>query len=164
MKIITRDEYNHISIALNPDIDCMFSFGRKNAYFPFWGGFVVESRKWGTFKRFSNTKAMIFSLSVDEQVHQDISDYINFMRNNSHKYRYNYLGVLLAGFKIYHEFENHFYCSEFISFLLKKFKVNGSEKLNSIVKPVDFLELPDIKCIYKGKLKDYTKNTYLKIT
>ncbi len=163
LKVITRAEYNHISIALSSDLDYMFSFGRKNAYFPFWGGFVIESRNWGTFKRFSNTKAMVFSLSVEEKVHQDILDYLNFMQNNRHIYGYNYFGLLLAGLKIHCEFKNRFYCSEFVSFLLKKFKIKGSEQLNSIVKPIDFLCLPDIKCIYSGSLKDYTENTKIHI-
>ena len=42
IKIYTRDAYNHISISLSPELDTMYSFGRRHAYNPFWAGFVKE--------------------------------------------------------------------------------------------------------------------------
>ena len=57
LKIVTKAEYNHVSISLDPSLDQMYSFGRKNAYNPIWGGMVQECPKWGTFKRISGTMA-----------------------------------------------------------------------------------------------------------
>ena len=34
------------------DLERMYSFGRRHPYNPFWGGFVIESPRTGTFKRF----------------------------------------------------------------------------------------------------------------
>lgn len=47
LKLITGAQYNHVSLGLQPDLEYMYSFGRKNPYNPFYGGFVIESPKWG---------------------------------------------------------------------------------------------------------------------
>ena len=68
IKYYTKDEFSHISIALDDELKEMYSFGRVNPYNPFWGGFVHEYINKGTFKRFKNTRANVYSLLVtDEQ-------------------------------------------------------------------------------------------------
>ena len=52
LKQITDAEYNHASISLSRNLERMCSFGRRHPYNPFWGGFVIESPRTGTFKRF----------------------------------------------------------------------------------------------------------------
>lgn len=155
LKLITRAEYNHVSIGLDSDLRYMFSFGRKLSYFPFWGGFVIESPFWGTFKRFSNTRVLVLSVPVEKSVHNEMRQFLSEMNENKHKYGYNYLGLIFAGFQIHKEIKNRFYCSEFARFVLQKFNVAGSEELKPIVKPIDFLELRGSKQIYNGKLKDF---------
>ena len=56
IKIVTGAEYTHASIALDEDLDKMYSFGRKYSYIAFIGGFVKEGSNIGTFKRFYNTE------------------------------------------------------------------------------------------------------------
>ena len=59
LKRITGAEYNHASLSLSQDLTRMYSFGRRHPYNPFWGGFVIESPHAGTFRRFSDTTAII---------------------------------------------------------------------------------------------------------
>ena len=61
VKMYTRREFSHVSIALDEDLDQMYSFGRINAYNPFWAAFVQEGIDKGTFKRFKKTKTRIYS-------------------------------------------------------------------------------------------------------
>jgi hypothetical protein len=64
----TKDEFSHVSIALDAELEQMYSFGRLNPYNPFWGSFVHEHINKGTFKRFKKAKAEVYSLFVtDEQ-------------------------------------------------------------------------------------------------
>ena len=63
LKAITHANYNHVSLSVDPTLRTMYSFGRKNAYNPFFGGFVMESPHFGTFKRFSETDAVALSRS-----------------------------------------------------------------------------------------------------
>ena len=67
IRYITGAEYNHASISMSEDLEKMYSFGRIHPYNPFWRGFVVESPHTGTFKRFSDTKAKILVVDIDEE-------------------------------------------------------------------------------------------------
>ena len=42
VRFYTRKEYSHVSIALDENLDEMYSFGRLNPYNAFIGGFVHE--------------------------------------------------------------------------------------------------------------------------
>ena len=68
IKTYTKDEFTHVSIALDRNLQQMYSFGRLNPYNPFWGGFVHEYVDKGTFKRFINTKAKIFCLEYSSLI------------------------------------------------------------------------------------------------
>ena len=71
----TKDEFSHVSIALDADLEEMYSFGRLNPYNPFWGSFVHEHINKGTFKRFKNTTAKVYSIFVtDEQIEAGIEN------------------------------------------------------------------------------------------
>lgn len=156
LKIITGAEYNHVSIGLNDDLHLMYSFGRKNPYNPFYGGFVLESPDFGTFKRFSNTKVKIIKLEIDESKYKAISKQMKYMSENSNKYGYNYIGLYLAWFKIVLKFNNRYYCSEFVKDILVKHGIEGNDLLGNIPQPIHFLDLPNADLIYSGKLKDYS--------
>ena len=155
LKLVTKAEYNHASISLVPDLDTMYSFGRKNPYNPFWAGFVMESARFGTFKRFSNTRVVVLDITVSEEQYQAISRRIHIMMNLRQHYRYNYLGLWLAGLRICYRQKRCFYCSEFVKDLLEKQDIHGVDQLDSIVQPIHFLSLPTAKQIYTGLLTDY---------
>ncbi len=100
LKLVTKAEYNHASISLVPDLSTMYSFGRKNPYNPFWAGFVTESARFGTFKRFSKTRIVVLDIAVSEEQYLAISRRIQIMTMLKQHYHYNYLGLWLAGLRI----------------------------------------------------------------
>lgn len=156
LKAITHREYNHASISLAEDLHIMYSFGRKNPYNPFWGGFVKESASFGTFKRFSNTKVIVLKLCISAKKYEDMHRFIDYMVENPQNYSYNYWGLWLAAFKINFKSNNKYYCSEFVKDILVRFNVEGGDKLAKIVHPMHFLEMPDTETVYCGKLCDYS--------
>ncbi len=156
LKFVTRKEYNHVSISLADDLHIMYSFGRKNPYNPFFGGFVRESVDFGTFKRFSNAKVIVIKALVTNYEFEQLSAFIELMVQNSLNYRYNYLGLCLAAFNICFKSKNKYYCSEFVRDVLVKYNVNGADKLKKIVHPMSFLSLPEIQTVYSGRLKDFS--------
>lgn len=158
LKLFTRAKYNHISISLDKNCDEMYSFGRKYAYYPFWGGFVCESVKFGLFKRFPNSKIIVLKTEIDEDKFENLSKKILTMKQEKDKYSYNYFGLLLAIFKKEHRFKNKFYCSEFIKYILEDFKVLNSSDLTEVFQPIHFLNLP-FERIYSGTLMEYTNQT-----
>ena len=64
IKSWTKDEFSHVSIALDEDLKEMYSFGRLHPYNPFWAGLVHEVPNEGTYKRFFRTKANIYSIEA----------------------------------------------------------------------------------------------------
>ena len=100
LKQITGAEYNHASISLSRDLERMHSFGRRHPYNPFWGGFVIESPRTGTFKRFSETKVLVLSVSVTEEQHAALKEMLDVMWKRRRKYSYNYIGLCLAYFHV----------------------------------------------------------------
>ena len=155
LKAITHRDYNHSSISLSHNLDIMYSFGRKNPYNPFFGGFVCESRNFGTFKRFSETKAIVLKLNISEQKYSAICNKLDNMVSNRKSYGYNYWGLFLAAFKIHIHSQNRYYCSEFVRDLLVECNIKGANNLSPIVHPMSFLDIPYAETVYCGKLKDY---------
>ena len=154
LKFITKAKYNHSSISLDPNLEQMYSFGRKYPHNPFWGGFVKESPRSGTFKRFKNTQAIIMSVDIDADAYEDIEKYIHTLYSHKRKYHYNYFGVAFAAFKKDYKSKNRFYCSEFVKHILERGHVNGAEKLPNVIHPIDFLQHTH-KDLYRGSLKQY---------
>ena len=155
LRYITGAEYNHASISLSKDLEKMYSFGRRSPYNPFWGGFVIESPHTGTFKRFSDTRAIVLSVPVSEEQHMELRNMLEDMWKRRKEYRYNVVGLCLAYFHITWKRENYFYCSEFVGELLIKGRVNGVECLpSSVIQPIHFLQLPHTQ-LYCGKLREY---------
>lgn len=154
LRLITGARYNHASLMLDRAFEDMYSFGRLNAYNPFWGGYVKESPYYGTLKRFSNTKALVIAFAVDEQTYNDMLFEARHIYENKDQYSYNYWGLLAAGIGKVVESKKHYYCSEYVRYMLKKYGVIGTE-LDGIIKPIDFLFLTQGKVIYQGRLKDF---------
>lgn len=155
LKLVTKAEYNHASISLVPDLTTMYSFGRKNAYNPFWAGFVTESARFGTFKRFSKTRVVVLDIAVSEEQYQSIQRRIHTMLLLKKHYHYNYLGLWLAGLRICYRQKRCFYCSEFVKDILEKHEIQGVRQMHPIVQPIHFLSLPTAQQVYTGLLRDY---------
>lgn len=156
LKHVTGAEYNHVSLSLHSDLREMYSFGRKNPYNPFWGGFVRESPHYGTFKRFSNTKVIVLELCIDTEKYEEIQSLLNRMLREKETYGYNYVGLGLAAFRINLHWERRYYCSEFVKEVLRSVGVQAVQTLPLITQPIHFLEIPGAKIVYGGKLRDYT--------
>ncbi|MBR7165761.1 MAG: hypothetical protein IKD18_05720 [Clostridia bacterium] len=155
IKVVTGQQFNHISISLSPALDPMFSFGRRHPYNPFWGGFVKEYIWKGTFYRFPETKCQVLKLPVTAEQYEKIQTFLEEMYANKDNYGYNFVGLCLAAFQHNRASDNKFYCSEFIKALFLEFQIEGAESLPDITHPCDFLNFPGVESVYVGRLQDY---------
>ena len=153
--IYTRQEFCHSSLSLDAELNEMYSFGRYWAYNPFIGGFIKEEVDSGTFKRFRNTKAAIYSLEVTDWQYKRIKREIKRMKNSKDKYTFNTLGLAAILFDKKLTRKNKYYCSEFVKHLVEVGKVENN--LPDIVRPQDFENIDNVELIYKGKLKDFKR-------
>lgn len=153
IKIYTRKKYSHASISLDKELDRLYSFGRLNAYNPFNGGFVHEGINIGTFKRFKKTKCALYSFEVTQEQYENIENVLDKFINSTERYRFNIIGLFLSGANIKLNRKNYYYCSEFVKYVLDEAKVETG--LPVLVKPMDFLKMPDLHLEYEGVLKEY---------
>ncbi len=154
IKYYTNAEFSHVSISLDESLEKMYSFSRINPYIFFWGGFVHEELESGSFKRFKNTKAAIYSLNVSEEQYLKVQQIIYDMYSHKEKYKFNIIGLFANGFNIKYSKENSFYCAEFIRYLFDLADINL--ELPELVKPNDFKDVKQLKLKYKGKLNRYS--------
>lgn len=151
----THTPYNHVSVSLDAELDSMYSFGRRYRYFPWIGGFVQESPNFGTLGRFPQTEAIVLTLDVDKSAYDEISEQLEDMLEHKNMYWYDTLGLLLAIFGKSYKRDKRYYCSAFVRELLVEHGVEDGANFNEIVRPMDFLELPNTKEVFRGKLKEF---------
>lgn len=154
IKSYTKNEYSHISIALDEELNDMYSFGRVNPYVAFVGGFVKESLTEGTFKRFKKTKTSVYELEVTNKQYKKIKSKAEQMLKHKKEYKFNILGLFFVAINKKVKKPNTFYCAEFVRYILEGADIDTGY-LPEIIKPEDFKNLKNIKFIYKGKLKKY---------
>lgn len=155
IKQFTHTPFNHVSVSLDAELDYMYSFGRRYKYFPWIGGFVHESLTSGTIGRFTETEAIILKMNVDEEAYDDIRGTLEDMQEHKYSYRYDTLGLLLAIFGKTYKRDKYYYCSEFVRELLVDHGIEDKDNFEKIVRPMDFLNLPDTRVIYRGRLHDF---------
>ncbi len=155
IRILTKDDYNHASIALDNTLEEMYSFGRKHPYNPVWGGFVRESTKSGTFKRFRETRIILIQIDVSSNIFDEVNKKLEQMYSFKGDYRYNYIGLIGALFNKSYKKERCYYCSEFVKEVLVNYNIASSKEFKKIVKPVNFLKLNKSKIVFEGYMKEY---------
>lgn len=149
----TGAEFSHASISLNKELSEMYSFGRLNAYNPIRGGFLHERIDKGTFKRFKNTVAKVYSLEVTDEQYKIIKDTIYKIKTEKKQYKFSIIGLFAAGFNIRIKRERFFYCAEFVKHVIEASGIRT--ELPETIKPEDFKDLKGLNEIYSGKLRNY---------
>ena len=163
IKMRTGAEYTHSSIALDKNLEQMYSFGRKYSYIAFIGGFVREGASFGTYKRFYKTEISVFEIPVTDEQYLKVYEHIEYIKKHKKEYRFNILGLFLAGFNKKLQFNKTYYCAEFVKKMLEVAEIDTSE-LPDVIKPENFKNLSNAKLIYKGKLKKYkAKDNFMEI-
>ena len=160
IRIKTGAEYTHSSIALDEDLKEMYSFERKYSYIAFIGGFVREGASFGTYKRFYNTEISLYELTITDEQYSKLKETIEYVKVHKDEYKFNILGLFLAGFNRKRKQEKTYYCAEFVKAVLDKSGIDVSN-FPEVIKPENFKNLKDAKLIYKGLLKEYNKNNYM---
>ena len=153
VKFYTKKEFSHVSISLDKDLTQMYSFGRLNAYNPFWAGFVQEYTDKGTFKRFKNTKTAIYELDVAKEQYENIKENIKKIEEEKEKYDFNIIGLFAVSINKRIKKDYSFYCAEFVKYVMEESDIQMD--LPEIIKPEDFKNLENLELIYTGLLKNY---------
>lgn len=136
---ITGDMYTHASIALEENLQAMYSFGRKRCYNPLKGGFCRENLNEGIFASCQALPYAMIQIDITEEQYDKANALIEAYSQNAAYYRYNYVGLLLARIGKQYKCNQRFYCSEFIYDFLEQCKI-VSEKLPPVIRPQELMQ------------------------
>jgi hypothetical protein len=152
--LATRDEFTHSSLALDPGLDLMFSFGRRRAGNPFVGCFRRERFDDGLYRGMDVVPGVVLEVPVTPEQHEAIRVRITEFLLDSHAFSYNVRGLVGARFGRGHEAEDRFFCSEFVYHVLHGAGVCDLGVERWQVRPQTLLDLPG-RVVFRGDLKDY---------
>lgn len=155
IKMWTKEPYAHTSLALDIELNEMYSFARKKLKNPFDCGFISEDITSGVFGRDVNTTCRIMRLWVTEEQHEKIIEILEQFKQERSSYKYNYIGIF--GVMVNHavEREYNYFCSQFVYFVLQKAGVELFDKEPGLTRPEDFRVWKVPELIYEGKLHQY---------
>lgn len=152
--IATDSKYAHSSISLDEDFTRMYSFGRKNPNNPLSAGFVEENIYDGVFKKFIDSKCLIYRIQVTEEQYNLIKSEVNEFLKYKDKYRYNLLGLLGVLINRPLKRDNYYFCSQFVSEILMKSRVFKLNKNPRLIKPCDLLYIDNVEIVYEGYINE----------
>lgn len=155
IKLYTKKVYSHVSIALDKNLNEMYSFARLNPYNAFYGGFLQERIGEGTFKRFKNTRCIVYFMEITDEQYEIIKNTIEYVKENKKKYKFNILGLVMVSIHRRRIKKYFFYCAEFVRYVLQKAKIGNN--LPDIIKPEDFKTLDGLNLVYEGLLNEYNQ-------
>lgn len=119
IRMMTRGQYNHVSIAFDPDLDEVYSFGRLWLHTPFCGGFVREGGE-----RFilggKRASVSVCAVHVDDAHMRAVRARVNSMlRSGPYHYIYNMASAALVPMRVRAHIRDCYTCIEFaVSILL----------------------------------------------
>lgn len=134
---------------------------REPYYNPFDCGFINEDITTGVFGRDVQTTCRIGRLRVTKEQYEKIKEILEQFKSEKAFYRYNYLGILGVMCQRSVERRYNYFCSQFVSYVLRKAGISLIMKKPGLTCPRDFRMCDDLEIIYEGKLRNY--RNYLKL-
>lgn len=118
IRLVTRNQYNHVTLAFDRELKHMYSFARYHVNSPISGGFVIERPD----RYLCNNKDVmvkICKLPVTEEEYGRIQQEVAFFRANREEMLYNTLNAILSLLRKRLQVKNTFTCLEFVAHLLR---------------------------------------------
>lgn len=108
----TGEEYNHVCIALNQDLDPMYGFSRRYYHTPFYGGFVQESlSRYHVNGQAANIR--VCRLPVTQEQYETLEQHISDMLQRQEQYLYNHLSAFAVPLRRPVKVRDAYICVEF---------------------------------------------------
>ena len=151
---ITGEPYNHVSIALDEELNEMYGFARRYCHTPLYGGFVKESKARYCVNG-QSAYIEICKLPVTPEQHKEITQLLQHMYSCRDLYIYNHVSAVGALIRKPIKASNAYTCVEFAADILRR--------LDFSVKPDHFYSVCDLEkllhsyAIYEGPIPKDTQ-------
>lgn len=151
IRLYTKKELNHASVALDSELREVFSFGRKQPRNPFIGGFVKENFR-DPF--FADANCAVYSCEVSEMEYRKLCVLLKNYEQTAHHYKYNFIGLFGVMLNIGMKREHYYFCSQFISSVFREAGIVLVDKAPEFTTPYDLECAQRLRLVYRGKLGD----------
>lgn len=122
IRAVTREPYNHVSIATEADLRTLYSFARRYEKTPFYGGFVTETPC--RYHRRGVTAAIrLYRIPLTEEKWQRLQSLLKEMDRRPERYLYNHLSALTAPLHVKIRVRDAFTCAEFVVSVLSRLEL-----------------------------------------
>lgn len=147
--------YPHVSIALEDNLEKMYSLGRKYTKFVLPGGFIEEGINKGLFKAKKNTSCTVYSLYISEEQYIELKYNIDKCIKNKKNIKYDVLSLLTLINNKNRVKHNRYVCSTFVGWVLESSNIKLFDKPYSLLTPLDFYKHKLLNVEYEGLLSEY---------
>lgn len=158
--LVTADTYTHASIAFDEDLKILYSSARKNGRTIFPAGPCKESLHSGYFKHHSKIPCAVYELQVSDDAYEKAKQEVERIMAEADKYHYNIIGLLLCQLNIPYHRKYYFFCSQFVSEILCRSEALTLPKDTSLMKPSDYMRLPELLCRFQGYIGEFHYYTF----
>ena len=147
----TGNCYTHSSLALDRDLQNIFSFGRRIPTLMLPAGFVREHLHSGVFGHCPGAQCLVLEIPVSSEAYEYLRCQLAYMETYKNAFQYDVLGFVLLTFGIARNRPHKFVCSHFVADLLEKAGALRCPKHPSLMRPQDFTKL-GLQVVYEGPL------------
>ncbi len=144
IRLFTRNQYSHVTIAFDRDLNKMYSFARYRVNSPILGGFVTElPHRYLHGNRDVTVK--ICEIPLPDEEYKRIREEVEYFHKNKEVMIYNTVNAVLSllGKKL--QVKNMFTCLEFVTYLMRYTNIMAIRELERRVAKY---------VVYHGSLKD----------
>lgn len=153
--VFTGAEYTHVSISFEENLSTFYSSSRKNGKTMFPAGPCRESFRYGWFKRYGKIiPCALYELKVSEDVYELAKQVAENIMKNADRYHFNILGLILCKFNISWKRKNHYFCSQLVGEILLRSHAAEIPKVPTLMRPVDYMEMEELVCLYRGYIAE----------
>lgn len=149
--------YAHSSLALDRELNRMYSFGRRGTYNMLNAGFIREDIEKGLFA-IKPVEARIYELEVSDEAYRALEEYIEGFTARAPELHYDALGLVLklASPDLELQRDDYYYCSRFVAeALLASGAVDELPARPHLMHPTMFADVEGVRLVYDGLLSRY---------
>ena len=156
---VTKDTYTHASIAFDDNLDELYSSSRKNGRTLFPAGPCTESLNRGYYGQHSKIPCALYKLEVNDEIYEKAKQEVEQIIENAGEYHFNIIGLFLCKLNIPYHRKHYFFCSQFVGEILKRSKAMKLPKDTSLMKPSDYMCMPELLCCFRGYTNELNKRS-----
>lgn len=150
----TSDTFTHAAISFDHCLQPLYSSARKNGETMFPAGPCREYFHRGFYKKHRRIPCALYALNVPEDRYLRAKEEVAKIIDRSDEYHFNIIGLVLCRMNIPLRRKKKFFCSQFVGEILVRSNALKLPKVPSLMRPIDYSAMPQLKCLYRGTLQE----------